>query len=346
MKKVFTIIIILFSFFLVTSCKKDKSDNDDIKDNNKPTVTNKAKDEYIQVYTKVIENRIPPKEEEYDTRKESSQYGIYTQIVQLTDKEVFDIELYVKVETESGEVIEYEETKDSSTIYKGKPNTNSSYFKTSPSSFKKQNNFLFSSNSYRKIDNSPKKVFYNIYYYVKLENDNTVKKQLKYYFYPINPNEEKFDKYKNIYTLEENVSSIVKLDGELNDYLKITLKYILGYPSDNIEIRLDANESTFVSQGKYVVNSDIALFAKGNNHITDNENYFSDYILISENSGVLVDKGNLFIKDNVKNSLTNTYLRNTNIANEYEISELYLRIKVTLNTGEVLNDKIKLNLVR
>ena len=133
---------------------------------------------------------------------------------------------------------------------------------------------------------------------------------------------------------------------ELNDYLKITLKYALDYPNENFEIRLEANESTFVSQEKYVVNSDIALFAKGNNHITDNENYFSDYILISENLGVLVDKGNLFIKDTVKNSLTNTYIRNTNISNEYEISELYLRIKVTLNTGEVLTDKIKLNLVR
>ena len=70
------------------------------------------------------------------------------------------------------------------------------------------------------------------------------------------------------------------------------------------------------------------------------------YILISENFGVLVDKGNSFITDTVKNSLTNTYLRSTNIGASYEVSELYLSIYVTLNTGETIKIQEKFIITR
>lgn len=313
----------------------------------------KARDHYIQLYTKVIETRTEPKIEEQDTRKESSQYGIYTQIIQLTDKQVKNIELYVTAETFDGTKIYYEESKKSSTIYKGNPNTNSSYFKTSPSGLNKQNTYVSSSNSYKRTNTMPKIVYMDVYYDVVLSNTETVRNQLKYYFVPTNPEVENFDKYEAAGTLSNNNQFIVNTK-DLKDYLSVNLKYKLSDQTaedsnplnDNFEITLSADESKLSAVGKYVVDSKISLFAKGKNHVTDNENYFSDYILISENFGVLVDKGNAFIKDSVKNSLTNTYLRNTNIGSSYEVSELYLSITVTLNTGETIKIHEKFTLAR
>ena len=311
----------------------------------------KARDHYIQLYTKVIETRTPPKEEEYDTRKESSQYGIYTQIVQLTDKEVKNIELFVMAETEDGSKVYYEETKKSSSVYKGQPNKNSSYFKTSPSGLNKQN--TYTSNTYKKTNTTPKIVYMDVYYDVVLSNTETVRNHLKYYFVHTNPENENFGEYKLAGTLT-NKNQLTVDAGSLNEYLTAKLKYTLSDPNaensnaenDNFEITLAANEKSLAAKGKYVVDSKITLFAKGKNHVTDNENYFSDYILISENVGVLVDKGNSFISDSVKNSLTNTYLRNTNISTDYEITELYLSISVTLNTGETIQMKNKFIITR
>ena len=87
----------------------------------------KARDHYIQLYTKVIETRTEPKLDDQNTKKEEANYGIYTQVIQLTDKEVKNIELYVTAETYDGSKIYYEESQKSSTIYKGKPNNNSTY---------------------------------------------------------------------------------------------------------------------------------------------------------------------------------------------------------------------------
>lgn len=313
----------------------------------------KARDHYIQLYTKIIETRTEPKVEEQDTRKESSQYGIYTQIVQLTDKEVKNIELYVTAETYDGTKIYYEESKKSSTIYKGKPNTNSSYFKTSPSGLNKQNTYVSSSKSYKKTNTLPKIVYMDVYYDVVLSSTETVRKQLKYYFVPTNPEVEDFGKYVAAGTLANEKQFSVDTK-DLKEYLNVNLKYKLanqtsedGNPiNDNFEITLSANESKFAAIGRYIVDSKISLYAKGKNHVTDTDNYFSDYILISENFGVLVDKGNAFIKDTVKNSLTNTYLRNTNIGSSYEVSELYLSISVTLNTGEIIKIQEKFTITR
>lgn len=314
---------------------------------------NKARDHYIQLYTKLIETRIEPKIEEQDTRKESSQYGIYTQIIQLTDKEVKNIELYVTAETYDGTKIYYEETKKASSIYKGKPNTNSSYFKTSPSKLNKQNSYVSSSNSYKQSNTMPKIVYMDVYYDVVISNAEIVKKQLKYYFVPTNPEVEKFENYQSSGTLTNKDQFSVDTK-ELKEYLNVNLKYTLSDQTaeegtqlnDNFEISLSADESKFASFGKYIVDSKISLFAKGKNHITDTIDYFSDYILVSENFGVLVDKGNSFINDTVKNSLTNTYLRSTNIGTCYEISELYLSISVTLNTGETIKIQEKFTITR
>ncbi len=314
----------------------------------------KARDQYIQLYTKVIEIRTEPKESDAATKKESLQSSIYTQIVQLTDTEVKNIELFVKAETKDGTTIYYEETKKASnSTYKGLPNTNASYFETSPSGLNKQNTYVSSSNSYKKTDTTPKIVYMDVYYDVVLETKEVVRKQLKYYFVPTNPETEKFDKYENAGTLTNKNQFTVDVK-ELNDYLSIKLKYTLSDPeaqnasaiNDNFEITLSANESKFAAVGKYVVDSKIALYAKGKNHSTDTENYFSDYILISENVGVLVDKANTYLKDSYKNSLTNTYLRNTNIGSSYEVSELYLSISVTLNTGETIEVFEKFNITR
>lgn len=313
----------------------------------------KARDHYIQLYTKVIEIRTEPKEDELDTRKESSQSSIYTQITQITDKEVKNIELFVSAETQDGTTIYYEETKKASSGYKGQPNTNSSYFKTSPSGLNKQNSFVSSSNSYKKTNTTPKIVYMDVYYDVVLSNSETVRNHLKYYFVPTNPEVEKFEKYENAGTLTNKNQFTVDAKS-LNDYLTIKLKYTLfdqatetsSNKNDNFEITLAANENKFAEVGKYVVDSKITLFAKGKNHVTDNDNYFSDYILISENFGVLVDKGNSFIKDSVKNSLTNTYLRNSNVGINYEVSELYLSISVTLNTGETIQVQEKFIITR
>lgn len=306
----------------------------------------KARDQYIQLYTKVIEIRNEPKESDADTRKESLQSSIYTQIVQLTDTEVKNIELFVRAETQDGSTIYYEETKKAnSSTYKGLPNTNSSYFETSPSGLNKQNTYVSSSSSYKKTDTTPKIVYMDVYYDVVLETKEVVRKQLKYYFVPTNPENEKFDKYTNAGTLTNKNQFTVDAK-ELNDYLTIKLKYTLSEPNDNFEITLAANEAKFAAAGKYVVDSKITLYAKGNNHYTDTDNYFSDYILISENIGVLVDNSNTYLKDSVKNSLTNTYLRNTNIGSSYAVSELYLSISVTLNTGETMQVFEKFNITR
>ena len=125
--------------------------------------------------------------------------------------------------------------------------------------------------------------------------------------------------YKNVTRAAKDKE--IKDTKELKEYLKVNLKYTLSDQTaenanplnDNFEITLSADETKFASFGKYIVDSKISLFAKGKNHVTDSIDYFSDYILISENFGVLVDRGNSFIKDTVKNSLTNTYLRSTNI---------------------------------
>ena len=189
----------------------------------------------------------------------------------------------------------------------------------------------------------PKIVYMDVYYDVIISNTETIKKQLKYYFVPTNPEFEKFESYQESGTLTNKNQFNVDTK-ELKDYLNVNLKYTLSDQTsdegnslnDNFEITLSANESKFAAMGKYIVDSKISLFAKGKNHVTDTTNFFSDYILISENFGVLVDKGNSFIKDTIKNSLTNTYLRSTNIGTAYEVSELYLSISVTLNTGETI----------
>ena len=48
----------------------------------------KARDEYIQVFSKVIETRSEPTNDETNLKKETSRYSIYTQITQTTDKNV------------------------------------------------------------------------------------------------------------------------------------------------------------------------------------------------------------------------------------------------------------------
>lgn len=308
----------------------------------------KARDEYLQVFSKVIEMRSEPTNDETNLKKESSQYSIYTQITQTTDKEVKNIELYVNVETEDGTKIFFEETKKQNTNYKGTPCTNSSYFKTSPSGFNRQNSYVSSSSSYKKSNTLPKIVYLDVYYDVVISDTQIAKRHLKYFYLPMNVENEDFTKYELSDTLENKVEKQIDTK-ELKDYLTINLKYTLAdltaetetKRADNFVISIAANEDKFAEQGKYVVNSRISLFAKGKNHPTDTENYFPDYILISENIGVLVDKGNDYLTESVKNSLTSTYRRSLDIPHTYEVDELYLYISVTLNTGETIQAKSK-----
>lgn len=340
---IYSFVLLLAAVFIINIA--------DAREENKGYST-KARDEYIQIYSKIVEMRNEPKDDSENVEKERLQSSIYTQITQTTNKEVKNIELYVTAETHDGTKIYYEETRKANSNYKGLPCKNTTYFKTSPG-FNKQNNYSSSKNEYTKTNTTPKIVFIDVYYDVVISNTETLRKQLKYYFLPINADNENFENYEFSETLQNKTQKTVNTK-QLSDYLTVKLKYVLADPNiqtdatknDNFEIVLSANEKKFAEVGKYVVNSKIALFAKGQNHSTDTEEYFSDYILISENVGVLVDKGNSFIEDSVKNSLTNTYIRTSNISENYKVDELYLSISVTLNTGETIQLKTKFGIER
>ena len=304
-----------------------------------------TKDKNIQVVAELIESRTAGNLTD-STKKENSKWKINFQVSKHNpDVKVEDIIIYAKGKTEEGEEIYFESSK-------GTPSKNGTSFLTFPkysssgTQIEKTNVYKTSAESYTKTNSLLSIVYVDIMYKVDGEHQ-----EFKFYIVPAKSEHVNFNSFVKEIELTENKEKRIVYNA--NGYTTVSVTPTMANKkttpeettNDEILFELKANEQLIKEDGLYVVDANVTMFAKVKNDYTDTEQYFADYIVVTDLHGTFVDDSDTKAwSDRERLNLSTFYTSTSSINSTYDVSELYLIISYTTSDGKTHTDQLKINL--
>lgn len=307
--------------------------------------SSETKDENIQVVAELIESRTAGNLTD-NTKKEKSKWKINFQVTKHNENvKVEDIIIYAKGKTEEGTEIYFESSK-------GNPSKNGTSFLTFPkysssgTQIEKTNEYKTSSKSYTKTNTLLSIVYVDVMY--KADGED---KDFQFYFVPSKAEQLNLSKFHDEIDLVENKQKriVYNENGYTTISITPTINNKVSTPdetiNDEILFELKANEQLIREDNMYVVDSNVTMFAKVQNDKTDTDNYFSDYILVTDLHGTFVDDSNTKAwSDRERLNLSTFYTSTCSINTTYNVSELFLIVSYTTSDGKTHTDYLKINL--
>ena len=331
---IYTVLILSLAVFIISITELHEDEG----------YSTSAKDENIQIITKLKESRT----HSTSSKEESATWNLYIQVLKNNSEvEVSNIELYAKAKTTDGKELYFEESPNSSSSYKGTPTTSSSYFCSCTSKFKKQ-----ISSKGEVTDTELDRLYIKVLYDVK-KDEETNRKELKYFYSSIIPQNEDFSKYVETYEVENNKDKkdiTIAKNGLYNINIKAAYseeKTTEGSTKyDKFTYKVTFNEDA-LEENKHLVNSSVSIFGKVANDEKDVKNIFADYIVLSEYHGVFLDQGSNAWTKSEKTNISNFCQENPlSINTLYDLSELYVLVSYTTNDGTTTYERTKINFTK
>lgn len=139
--------------------------------------------------------------------------------------------------------------------------------------------------NYIKSDGEPDKIYVKVVYEIRNEGEKNKTKSFTYKCDVLNSADVDFSEYE--LGAINNAQNIILKD--IDDILKVKVRTTFEDSNDGSGVyRLNTTYNPIDSFGENVVkNASLALFLKSNNHKSDTENYFSDYIEFVQYHGAL-----------------------------------------------------------
>lgn len=304
-----------------------------------------TRDENIQVVAELLESRTSGNLTD-NTKKEKAKWKINFQVTKNNASvKVEDIIIYAKAKTEEGQNIYFESSK-------GTPSKNGTSFLTFPkysssgTQIEKNNEYKASTESYTKTNSQLSIVYVTVMY-----KADGVDKELKYFFVPSKPEHYNFDKFSETIELIDNKQKRIVFNK--NEYTTIsitptiekTMSTAEKATNDTILFELKCNEQLLREKGLFVIDANVTLFAKVKNDRTDSEQYFSDYITVTDLHGTFVDDSNTKAwSDKERLNLSTFYTSECSINTSYDVSVLYLVVSYTTSDNKTHTDLLKIDL--